>query len=64
MPCLKQRAQLLSKLDSATGLFSSFKRMRLKKEIREPFFICDIHMLEMLAKFKAEGLFDIPVEEE
>lgn len=34
------------------------------KETSEPFFICDIHMLEMLAKFKAEGLFDIPVEEE
>lgn len=35
MPLLKKRAQLLSELDSATGLFNIFKRMRLKREIRE-----------------------------
>ena len=34
MPLLKERARLLSELQSATGLFISFKKMRLKREIR------------------------------
>ena len=34
MPLLKERARLLSELQSATGLFNIFKRMRLKREIR------------------------------
>ena len=35
MPLLKRRAQLISELESSTGLFNIFKRMRLKREIRE-----------------------------
>ena len=34
MPLLKKRALLISELESATGLFNIFKRMRLKREIR------------------------------
>ena len=34
MPLLKKRALLISELESATGLFNVFKRMRLKREIR------------------------------